>query len=188
MTRPRGVPVARRIAMSRILLLPVLLLLVLACATADFPEPAPVGVFDRISIDGATLGWGKIAIGISLARIGEIAGEQTVRRNVESPNCSQTFMDAEHHGRTLSVQVRKTPGGYEAESIFVPFTAGERSMSLEELHRAVTAALPTIEPKEGRHGPVPGPPLLFQLPRNPDLVILVSERSGLYLSRSECID
>lgn len=192
-----GTVLARSSRAMRIALLFSFLIIVLAgCGTTDGDaadattpdQPSQNAPFDALSVESGRLFWNGVGVGQTLDRIERLVGHSLERRRGEAPACGEMYADPVVESRELAVQLSPRNGGFVSDSVFVPLMFEERNMSAHELSESVQRAVPALVPREGRHGPTEGPPLLFALEDNRDMVINIKPGSGFYLSGWGCID
>lgn len=178
------------------LFISLLIIALAGCATADgdrgdrtTPDRPPrTAPFDAISVESGRLFWNGVGVGQSLDRIESVVGHSLERRRGEAPACGETYADPVVASRELTVQLSQPNGGFVSDSVFVPLMFEERNMSARGLSESVQRAVPGLVPREGRHGPTEGPPLLFVLEDNRDMAINIKPGRGFYLSRWGCMD
>lgn len=178
------------------LLISLLIIALAGCATTDgeagdgkTPDRAPQNApFNAISVQSGRLFWNGVGVGQPLDQIESVVGHSLERRRGEAPACGETYVHPVVESRELTVQLSQRSGGFVSDSVFVPLMFEERNMSARVLSESARRAVPTLVPREGRHGPTEGPPLLFVLEDNRDMVINIKPGSGFYLSRWGCMD
>ena len=176
--------------------------LLLACASpSPAPSPSPgdgtpggddgpaeTAPFNRISVQDGRLGWNGVRVGQTLDDIERVVGEPISTRTGEAPACGDVFADPEVAGRELTVQLSPMNGGFRSDSVFVPFMFDEKNLSDEAFSQHLQQAVPALVPREGRHGPTPGPPMLFVLENNRKMAVLIKPDRGFILARWGCLD